>query len=110
MSCKRGDIALLPFPFSDLSSAKRRPVLLLTDPDAQGDFLAAAVTSRPHHAHALPLGVVMGTRPLPAPSWVRRDRVMTLHIGLVLSVFGAVPEEFLRRVVAVVCERAGYAP
>jgi len=36
-----GDLVLLPFPFSDLTSAKCRPVLMLTAPDAQGDFLAA---------------------------------------------------------------------
>jgi mRNA interferase MazF len=44
---ERGDLVLIPFPFSDLSPAKRRPVLLLTRPDAYGDFVALAVTSPP---------------------------------------------------------------
>lgn len=30
---ERGDLLLVPFPFSDLSAAKRRPVLALTAPD-----------------------------------------------------------------------------
>ena len=32
---ERGDLVLIPFPFSDLSAAKKRPVLLLTRPDAR---------------------------------------------------------------------------
>jgi len=46
---ERGDLLLVPFPFSDLSAAKRRPVLALTTPDAYGDFIALPVTSRPQH-------------------------------------------------------------
>lgn len=41
---KPSDIVQIPFLFSDISHQKRRPVLLLTAPDAFGDFLAAAVT------------------------------------------------------------------
>jgi mRNA interferase MazF len=52
MPYKRGDLALVPFPFTDLSSAKRRPVLLLGDPDGYCDCFAVAVTSRPHHSNA----------------------------------------------------------
>ena len=45
--------ALVPFPFSDLSTTKRRPALLLTGPNPGGDFAACAITSqgaRPMHA------------------------------------------------------------
>jgi hypothetical protein len=34
----RGDLLLVPYPFTDLSAAKRRPVLALTAPDGYGDF------------------------------------------------------------------------
>ena len=44
---ERGDLVLIPFPFSDLSAAKKRPVLLLTRPDVYGDFIALAVTRGP---------------------------------------------------------------
>jgi hypothetical protein len=44
---ERGDLLLVPFPFTDLSAAKRRPVLALTGPDGYGDFIALPVTSRP---------------------------------------------------------------
>ena len=42
---ERGDLLLVPFPFSDLSATKRRPVLALTEPDRYGDFIAIPVTS-----------------------------------------------------------------
>ncbi len=42
---ERGDLVLIPFPFSDLSAAKKRPVHLLTSPDAYGDFIARSTTA-----------------------------------------------------------------
>jgi mRNA interferase MazF len=43
---ERGDLLLVPFPFTDLSAAKRRPVLALTAADGYGDFIALPVTRR----------------------------------------------------------------
>jgi mRNA interferase MazF len=52
---ERGDLLLVPFPFTDLSAAKRRPVLALTALDGFGDFIALPVTSRPQAEHGIPL-------------------------------------------------------
>lgn len=42
----RGDIVLITFPFSDLSSTKVRPVLVLSAEDPkQQDFIVALITS-----------------------------------------------------------------
>jgi mRNA interferase MazF len=42
----RGDIVLITFPFSDLSSTKVRPVLVLSPEDPnQQDFIVALITS-----------------------------------------------------------------
>jgi hypothetical protein len=43
MTCKPGDIVGLPFPFSDLTSQKKRPVLVLTQADFRGDFMGLAI-------------------------------------------------------------------
>jgi len=108
MIYRRGDLALVPFPFTDLSSAKRRPVLLLADPDGYGDFLAVAVTSRPHHSNAIAIGDQdISSGALPASSWVRTDRVVTLNAALVRKVFGSASAGFVDRVVREVCSRIG---
>ena len=45
MACKPGDLVLIPFPYSDLQSTKKRPVMVLTSPDRHEDFIGLA-TSR----------------------------------------------------------------
>jgi mRNA interferase MazF len=99
-----GDLLMVPFPFTDQSSAKRRPVLALTAPDAQGDFIGCPITSRGHWTHSrplLPADLTEGS--LPLQSWVRTDRVVTLHIGLVLSTIGRTSKEFRHAVASDVC-------
>jgi mRNA interferase MazF len=42
----KGDIVVVPFPFSDLSNAKRRPALVVQPYEGE-DLLLAQITSRP---------------------------------------------------------------
>lgn len=45
----RGDVVLVPFPFTDLSDTKRRPALILSSGaynEATGDVIIAQITSR----------------------------------------------------------------
>jgi mRNA interferase MazF len=100
-----GALLLIPFPFSDLSSAKRRPVLALTAPDPNGDFIACPATSRDRWANArrlLPEHMIEGA--LPLPSWVRTDHVVTLHIALVVKVLGRASGRFRVEVARDLCQ------
>ena len=99
-----GDLLLVPLPFSDLSTSKRRPVLALTPPDEHGDFIACPITSRSHWTTArrlLPEHVDRGG--LPLSSWVRTDRVVTLHVSIVAKSFGHAAETFRAGIAAELC-------
>ena len=101
---ERGDLLLVPFPFTDLSASKRRPVLALTASDSYGDFIALPVTSRPQTEHGLPIPAVdMLTGTLPAASWVRTDRVVTLNTSLVVKTIGRVSDRLVTAAAEQLC-------
>ena len=72
---KRGDIVVLPFPFSDASSAKPRPCLVVAELPYLGgtDYLVCMIstqsTSDPHSIELKPSNLVLGK--LDAQSYIR---------------------------------------
>ena len=99
-----GEIVMLPFPFSDLTSMKRRPVLVLTAPDQQGDFVACPITSRAGRRNARRLlSEDLAEGALPLASWVRTDKIVTLHTGLIVHRFGRVVDSFRAAVADDIC-------
>lgn len=108
VSAARGDIVLLPFPFTDRSGAKKRPVLILAAPDGIGDFIAVPVTSQPGHDNTVDLrqpDLKDGT--LPKPSWIKADKPVTLHASLVQQRFGSVQKAVLDAVLLTLATRIG---
>jgi len=100
-----GALVLLPFPFSDASSTKLRPVLVLTKPDEYGDFIGMAITTRSHHANTVALqndSLLEGR--LPKPSWIRVDRVVSLNASIVVKAFAKTKADVHRLAVSVLCE------
>ena len=92
MMLEAGSIVLVPFPYTDLSASKKRPVLLLTDTHVRGDFIAMALTSKSQTDHAvaiaggpMPLGGALVT-----DSWGRTDKIITLRQTVVVKVMGRV--------------------
>ena len=51
MAFQRGDVVLIPFPFTDLSAKRVRPAVVVSVPEYEqntGDIIVAQVTSRQH--------------------------------------------------------------
>lgn len=109
MTCRPGDLVLIPFPYSDLQARKKRPVLVLTKPDRHGDFIGLAVTSVPQSDPqvAIDQGSLLEGA-LPKQSWVRVDKVFTLEQKLILRAFGRLNSAVMKRAVSALCARVGY--
>jgi mRNA interferase MazF len=106
-SFKRGDIILVPFPFTDLSSTKQRPALVISS-DAlnarSDDVLVAAITSQiPGRLTAeeflIPPGDLAACG-LPKPSVVRVAKLAALHRQLVIKRIGLMPTPLLERILS----------
>ena len=111
MTLKRSDIVLIPFPFSDLSHQKRRPVILLTSPDGFGDFLAVAVTSQPGHADAISLNDDdLAAGKLPKTSWIRSTKLFSLNNQVVVLTLGNLKPAAFERIHENICAGLGCNP
>lgn len=99
-----GRVVMIAFPFSDLSTSKRRPVVLLTAPDSLGDFICMAITSKSHHGRSVtitPKDFAVGK--LPVASFVRADKVYTLSAALVDHEVGNLKREVVLQAIAILC-------
>jgi len=101
MMYKRGEIVLIPVPFSDLSSVKRRPVLIIsnmTHNSTNSDMIVVAITSNLQQN-----GIFIDTKDLlsgvlPKKSLVRCDKIYTLEQRIVIKQLGIVSESILNNV------------
>lgn len=99
---RRGDIVLVSFPFTDLSSAKKRPALIVS-PDAfndlQQDLVLVAITSQLGHDDTLTIDeddCVDGR--LPKKSLVKPSKIFTMHSALILTRICALRPERLKAI------------
>nr|VFJ45276.1 MAG: mRNA interferase MazF [Candidatus Kentron sp. DK] len=102
------DVVLLPFPFSDLTAHKKRPVLVLQAVNLQGDFLAVQITSQPGYRGALVLeqeDFHIGR--LPKRSFVRPDKLITLNTSLISQRMGQLTDRAMFRIREGICIRLG---
>jgi len=98
----RGDVVIVPFPFSDLSAAKRRPALVLTDPDSDafGDCILAQITSRQKEdSRAIPIDETdFEDGALQCTSNVRPNRLYTGNKSAILYKAGNLRAETMREI------------
>lgn len=106
------DILLVPVPFTDLTSAKQRPVLVLSCNDYNArsqDILVAAITSNVQPGVPGPLissnDLEQGS--LPLASRIRADKVYALSQSLVRKRYGRVTEKSYREFLAALDEVLG---
>ncbi|GHU56384.1 mRNA interferase PemK [Bacteroidia bacterium] len=95
----KGDVAVIPFPFSDLSTSKRRPALVLANLPGE-DILLCQITSKSTDRHfVLSLNeedFISGS--LPTNSFIRASRIFTADKKLIIRKAGSISSDLMNKV------------
>ncbi len=101
----KGDVVVVPFPFSDLSQTKRRPALIVAVLEGD-DLLLCQITSqrvRDHYAITL-ADKDFETGGLRQTSNIRPNRLFTADQHIVLYAVGQLRNEKVREVIRKIVE------
>ena len=94
-----GAVVLVPFPFSDLSHSKLRPVVVLADA-GRGDWILCQITSKTYaDARAVPIENADFQRgSLRLQSYARPGKLFTAHQQLIVAEAGQLKAASFSRV------------
>ncbi|WP_374759354.1 type II toxin-antitoxin system PemK/MazF family toxin [Dyadobacter fanqingshengii] len=87
----KGDVVVIPFPFSDLSGSKRRPAIVIADLEGDDILLCQITSQNSKDRHAIPLSLrdfVNGS--LPIDSYIRPSRIFTADKNIIVRRAGSV--------------------
>lgn len=101
----KGDVVVVPFPFSDLTQAKRRPALVISKLEGD-DLILCQITSqsiKDNYAVSLD-DENFETGGLKQPSNIRPNRIFTADSNIVLYKVGNLKIEKLNEVIEKVVE------
>lgn len=99
---RRGDVVLVPFPFTDLTDVRQRPGVVVSADwfnDSRPDLVLAAVTSRIPASlgsdELLISGPDLAEAGLPSDSIIRAGKLFTIDRSLVRRTLGSAPDSLI---------------
>ena|SRR3972149_9251683 len=92
---KRGDIVLVRYPFTDFSSEKLRPAVVILPAD-EDDYLLAFITTNLSRKTAHDITLKASETRLHHDSLLRLRKLMSVHKSLVLGKIGTMPPHQLQ--------------
>ena len=100
---ERGEVVLVPFPFTDLSGRKRRPALVVSSERFRDeDLILCAITSQiPQDVPQVEVLLEAGDmveKQLPKRSMIKPGKLFTIHRSLITSSYGGVKQHKLLEV------------
>jgi mRNA interferase MazF len=101
----KGDVVVVPFPFSDLSTSKKRPALVVAALTGEDVILCQITSKAVSDDYAIPVSqkdFASGT--LRQDSNVRPNRLFTADSNIILYRAGALTTEKVQEVVARIVE------
>lgn len=99
----RGEVVVIPFPFSDLTATKRRPALVVADLPGD-DVILCQITSQPvGNSFSVSLADQdFSTGGLHRASTIRPERIFTADSHIILKSVGKVTDAKLQEVIAMI--------
>jgi mRNA interferase MazF len=99
----KGTIVLVPFPFTDLSSKKVRPAVVVSNVDIEDDVILAFITSNTNTASKCEVLIQEKDKyfeksGLKTTSAVRLDKLATLEKEIILGKLGELHPSYLEEV------------
>ena len=97
----KGDIVVVPFPFSDLSAAKKRPALVVASLTGDDVILCQITSQAVSDSYAIPIvDADFSSGSLHQSSNVRPNRLFTADAGIILYRAGVLTPGKVQEVVA----------
>ena len=96
----KGEVVVIPFPFSDLSGSKKRPTFVLADLQGDDILLCQITSQQTKDSHSIALNkndFRSGT--LPSDSFIRPSRIFTADKSIIIRKAGIVNSNVIAAVI-----------
>ncbi len=101
----KGDVVVLPFPFSDLSGSKRRPAFVLADLPGDDIILCQITSQESKDVYAVSLKIQdFSSGSLPSSSYIRPTRIFTADKNIIIRNAGTVNDSIISTVVKTITD------
>ena len=105
MKFKKGDIVVIPVPFTDNKTTKKRPAVVISNDDAHaiGDVVIVQITSQLRNDNLnFPLDTADTTIALPKMSYIRVHKIFVLEEKLIEKKVSALKTETYSRLISAI--------
>ena len=95
----KGDVVIIPFPFSDLSNSRKRPALVIADISGDDLILCQITSQNRKDEYVIPLEEDnFETGSLPVSSYIRANKIFTGDENIILRKAGTITNSKLDEV------------
>lgn len=96
----KGEVVVLPFPYSDLSLSKKRPALVIADLTGDDVILCQITSQFRWDEYSIPLVIEdFSSGKLPKPSCIRINRIFTADSRIILHRAGKLTNDKMKQVI-----------
>jgi mRNA interferase MazF len=101
----KGDVVVIPFPFSDLSGSKRRPALVINHLPGNDVILCQITSKATRDKFVIEISrSQFGSGGLPVDSYVRPNKIFTADQSIIIRKAGRLDKETVSKVVEAIVE------